>query len=502
MKKLLFLTAAIGFAFSLNAQQIDTRKTELAPVYAPMQSMEKIEKMDAQLAKPSSFLNANTIKGNSAQKSTNAEPVYTSLGFLYNAYFSRLDDSGIKTGERDDISYATTLFPDSLAFPFTAFVDGTYVDSNYKGTTFPATGFVFDPYSLSYTAYRTHNLFSHKDTLYGYKLDTIQVLGDYRVVTDITSSPDTLRFYACTHDIYYPGTDFRKEYFALYWESLDHRNALAPIVNFANPIPQKGNAVTPKAYDNGNNGVTWDYILGLNDTTGMISPGYVRGRYITTEIGGFGTGGIEVPPGSAVSIMMKFIPGYDYDLNDTISITYRNYSQQSVISEDIRMNRFMPRYWNVEKEETRITLMDLQGYNSFLMEDQRLRYKHDSLQRFNDANSVLQSFYNPGYGAKTAFWFKLSQGDNYVVVDTSSITEHGELISAIYPNPATSQLTIDLKEEGKADVAIYNILGQALIQESVYDMSNTINISDLSQGMYIVRVTQNGKIHTVRFSKQ
>jgi uncharacterized delta-60 repeat protein/uncharacterized protein (TIGR02145 family) len=64
---------------------------------------------------------------------------------------------------------------------------------------------------------------------------------------------------------------------------------------------------------------------------------------------------------------------------------------------------------------------------------------------------------------------------------------------SIYPNPANSNITInytgDLSQ--KTNIAIYNYLGQEIMQSNLQSKTSTINVSDLTNGIYFVRVRTN-----------
>ena len=68
-----------------------------------------------------------------------------------------------------------------------------------------------------------------------------------------------------------------------------------------------------------------------------------------------------------------------------------------------------------------------------------------------------------------------------------------DVISNMYPNPTTTQLNIDLKNvTANASLAIYNTLGQSVLNVSNLTETNSINVSTLTSGVYFVTVT-NGK---------
>src|SRR5690625_2055855 len=61
---------------------------------------------------------------------------------------------------------------------------------------------------------------------------------------------------------------------------------------------------------------------------------------------------------------------------------------------------------------------------------------------------------------------------------------------SFYPNPATTVLNIVL--EGKSQVEIYSLLGQRVVQQQIQDQG-TIAVDHLNSGLYIVKISQNGK---------
>lgn len=59
----------------------------------------------------------------------------------------------------------------------------------------------------------------------------------------------------------------------------------------------------------------------------------------------------------------------------------------------------------------------------------------------------------------------------------------------MYPNPASDAVTITAKDEPLNAIAIYNVLGQKVLQYSFSDsISEKINISELNSGVYLVQI--------------
>jgi hypothetical protein len=72
----------------------------------------------------------------------------------------------------------------------------------------------------------------------------------------------------------------------------------------------------------------------------------------------------------------------------------------------------------------------------------------------------------------------------------SNVENQTAIISDIYPNPASNFVTIGSEN---ANVLIFDITGKLVL--NVSDSNNqTIDISTLSEGMYIVKINSNGKI--------
>jgi hypothetical protein len=75
-------------------------------------------------------------------------------------------------------------------------------------------------------------------------------------------------------------------------------------------------------------------------------------------------------------------------------------------------------------------------------------------------------------------------------------------VLSIYPNPANTYITVK-GNENMQRVAVVDILGNVLVQENVQSTLHTVNLSDLSNGIYFVRVTgKDGAVQSVKFLKK
>ena len=74
---------------------------------------------------------------------------------------------------------------------------------------------------------------------------------------------------------------------------------------------------------------------------------------------------------------------------------------------------------------------------------------------------------------------------------------------AIYPNPASDILMVSFpKEINSAEILIINLMGEVIRTENVTKATNSLNVSGLSSGLYLVSVISQGKINTFKIVKQ
>jgi len=224
----------------------------------------------------------------------------------------------------------------------------------------------------------------------------------------------------------------------------------------------------------------------------------------------FGNGAVIYYDGDNVDTCLYknniFIVGQDTTysyFDDTLTkLIWNTGLPTPLVGEERYLNTFAFICWDITASD-REALWDSRGFNTGFFESQGMRYNNPV--DWIDSLSVEHNYYTVVYYLSPVFFMSLSIGDDTVHgprYGQNFITNYSnELIPNIYPNPAKSQLTIDLNETGTANVTIYNVLGQAIIDETLQNISNSINIADLSSGLYFVKVKQNGKSHTVKISK-
>ncbi|MFP5471531.1 MAG: T9SS type A sorting domain-containing protein [Bacteroidia bacterium] len=81
----------------------------------------------------------------------------------------------------------------------------------------------------------------------------------------------------------------------------------------------------------------------------------------------------------------------------------------------------------------------------------------------------------------------------------NSTEEQNPLINiSTYPNPAKNKLNIVTPFNSKnSTIKIYNSIGMLVIDEKI--TSNTINVGELSDGMYILKLYHNNEIYSSKF---
>jgi hypothetical protein len=73
---------------------------------------------------------------------------------------------------------------------------------------------------------------------------------------------------------------------------------------------------------------------------------------------------------------------------------------------------------------------------------------------------------------------------------------------SVYPNPASSYLKLELDVSNTTSVVIVNMMGQTVLVQEELDTLTTLDISNLSQGSYIVILSQGEAIYSTRIVKE
>jgi hypothetical protein len=87
----------------------------------------------------------------------------------------------------------------------------------------------------------------------------------------------------------------------------------------------------------------------------------------------------------------------------------------------------------------------------------------------------------------------------------NGVIENDNKQIALYPNPATNYIHINLKQQTNLQnttVSIYNIQGQQLLQQNIRQSQTEIDIQNLSKGIYIIKVINGNEVMQVKFAKE
>lgn len=393
------------------------------------------------------------------------------------------------------------LMPDSCMMVYIDAEDGA-------STGWIGFGLTIDPYSESWDEnYERGILPTPPNYTHPYRLDTIALTGTYFTPKGYNeTSPDTLRIYLSYFDVY-KNIGRRTDYHLITYVTDEHKDTsyLAPMVSVTGYDKSKGGVIKPVI----DNTITIDYILTANDTTRTWdSAGQSWFRYVTIDIpttyDGVTPNGFEVPYGAVLSIMPTFVPGYDYELGDTLYYGETDPMDDTKWATGYpkRVNSYFAiRYLYEDGSEEKV-FADPFGYNNPIIAYRDLLYQ---LYRATDGvtKNFRDSCYSTHYSILPDIQYYLSLdetqgGDDF----PDAIIETNDIISAIYPNPANDIITLDLKNNEPATIRLYNILGQEVKSILTNEAQATLHVSDLKAGIYIVKVEQNGKSFTAKVSIQ
>ena len=84
---------------------------------------------------------------------------------------------------------------------------------------------------------------------------------------------------------------------------------------------------------------------------------------------------------------------------------------------------------------------------------------------------------------------------------TASIDKNNLLEISLYPNPASNRLNISAANTIQ-NAEIYNVLGKKVMNVTINKTSESIDISNLASGVYMIKYNIENSIGTAKFIKQ
>lgn len=98
---------------------------------------------------------------------------------------------------------------------------------------------------------------------------------------------------------------------------------------------------------------------------------------------------------------------------------------------------------------------------------------------------------------------EIAEGLNFIIGEdiNSSVQEHNEIKTTLYPNPASNELFILSEQATKTNYEVFNTSGIKL--QSGFIKNNTINIEQLSPGLHVLKwMTESGEVRVGKFYKR
>src|SRR5690606_16158736 len=116
-----------------------------------------------------------------------------------------------------------------------------------------------------------------------------------------------------------------------------------------------------------------------------------------------------------------------------------------------------------------------------------------SLATPNNYTTAHIRFNGNFYGGTLAF------GETRKNLSVNGISED---IAKIYPNPATTHIVIELRNQEKANAQIFDNLGRVLLTKENITNHTIVDINYLATGIYTLRLELNGKNYFQKIVKQ
>lgn len=112
------------------------------------------------------------------------------------------------------------------------------------------------------------------------------------------------------------------------------------------------------------------------------------------------------------------------------------------------------------------------------------------------------------YTGQVRFAFRLTSHDAYICLldnikvlgNASGLNDVTTSTFGVYPNPANDFVTIS--DANGADVKVIDMLGRTLIAKTIKSSNETISISDLQTGMYMIQMNRDGKVSSQKLIKK
>lgn len=282
-------------------------------------------------------------------------------------------------------------------------------------------------------------------------------------------------------------------------------------------------AFTVRAFDAAGNNSGFSNTANVTTTGGGGGPGVIAGYFFETGLEGWidggsdcvrfanasraweGTYSIRIRDNSNSSNAVS--PTLDLSGNTQVTIEFHTYSRGMEFGED-----FFVEFWNGSSYQvignyargidfnnnaffTDTIVLDSGTYN--FNANNRFRFRNDA--SVNNDQIYFDAVIISGDNVTAA---PILPNADDSIGRVMSFARQGDQNIKLYPNPATSKLTIDILEGSYDEIMIFSTTGTLVKQIDPNGSNFTIDVSQFASGMYFVRFVSNGLAVTKRFIKE
>ena len=127
----------------------------------------------------------------------------------------------------------------------------------------------------------------------------------------------------------------------------------------------------------------------------------------------------------------------------------------------------------------------------------------DDAERYAAGHTYSHTFTSPGVNTYHCSPHPDSMYGTVTVTATAGISENRLLNFSMYPNPVSDLLNIQLPSaSNKAEVVIFDYTGRLVKSKIITLNDGGINVNNLSNGLYLIRVSSNTKVGVQKFIKK
>lgn len=340
--------------------------------------------------------------------------------------------------------YANVMWPDSTV---------KYMSSGENYTWLHSFGMVIDPYADWYP-----NGIPDDGTVTSIQMDSVFVLGWYENVDGVFS--DTLVFEIVV------GTPTQQPAFDSVYNTNTGAAFSAPkMMGSTTLMGWHAELTDPNKY-------VIKHVLTPNDSTLNF------GKFMQINITDYISAGISINPGEVVGVSATFVPGYSYTFGDTI-FSY------DAAEPTAYMNTMRFGFYGTDDANANPDLF-LDPYNDAFHYNGTYMIMTDG--RYGLYGGILDEIMYPytDWGLDMGAFFQWTAG----------VDEQQAINMSIYPNPVAEQVNISVEDYNNTTLEIYNLLGEVVKSTKLNSHNTQINVSDLNNGTYIVRIMNGQKVAT------